>query len=395
MPIARFFLLLASVAACLLVSACAPPAASSSEVEAERALLEAELARLLPALGAPGATLAIARGDANPIAVSAGVADLETGEAMPPDARMFGGSTGKTFVAALVLQLVAEGKVALDDRVAPHFETEGWYASLPNSDVLTVRMLLSHTSGLPRYVLDERLWRTLNEEPDRTFEPKELLQFVSGVAAVHPPGEGWAYSDTNYLVLGLLVEKLTGQSYYAELERRVLAPLALTDTEPSTKRRYARLPQGYTSEGNKPPFFLAGTTVLDGEYIFNPSFEWTGGGLVTSASDMTRWASALYGGKVVETPLFEAMFEATPIGASDGAGYGLGVFVWPSPWGDVVGHGGIFPGYQTQVLYLRDHELALTLQVNADRTSGKLEQNLKQLLDALIPKLIETEESRG
>lgn len=122
---------------------------------------------------------------------------------------------------------------------------------------------MNHTGGLPRYVMEAQFWKARLDDPDREFSPVELLSYIFDKDAVHPAGDGWSYSDTGYLVLGLVIEEITGTAYVAELERRILRPLALDNTTVSTGRVVARLPQGYTGD-RVAPFYLPGRVVRDG-----------------------------------------------------------------------------------------------------------------------------------
>jgi D-alanyl-D-alanine carboxypeptidase len=246
-------------------------------------------------------------------------------------------------------------------------------------------MLLSHRSGLPRYVLKPEFWAKLREDPDRTFRPEERVAYVLDDAPVHEAGKGWAYSDTNYILVGMILEKVSGASYGSELERRILKPCALASTEPSVRRSLAGLAVGHTGD-RKAPFLLPARVVEEGRYAINPQFEWTGGGLVTTARDLARWAYLLYGGAVLGQAELDAMLEAGETGA--GFRYGLGAMLWESDHGPLVGHAGIMPGYESIVVYSRRGEFSLALQINADSTSGKLDRPMIVYVRELLPDVV-------
>lgn len=356
-------------------------------------LLEKKLQEKLEALkeesGFPGATVAAVLPDGTVVATVAGTAAPEGEAPMPRDARMFSGSTGKTFVSAVALQMIDEGKFSLDDPVSQHLGEEEWYPRLPNHDGLTVRMLLNHTGGLPRYVFHEPFWAELEATPDRVWKPEELLAYIFDAEPVHPAGEGWNYSDTDYILVGMIIEKVGGSTFYEELERRILDPLELSGTTPSTGRVHPGLVAGLT--GTKPEWHLDRIVLVDGAYIFDPGWEWCGGGLVTTSSDLARWAKRLYGGNVLtgemKAELFRAVSEET--GEPSETGYGLGVFVRNSTWGKAYGHSGIFPGYQTVLEYYPDLDCSMALQVNADGFSDRLDRSMSEYLDALMPVVAE------
>lgn len=329
--------------------------------------LQKKLEEIVKTNSLPGATAAIVLPDGQLISLAAGYADREADMRMKPGAQMFSGSVGKTFVAALVLKQVETGQLRLDEKLAAYFGEESWYRQLPNASEITVRMLLQHTSGLPRYVFQPAFIQALKEQPDRSWKPEELLGFVANMEPQHPPGKGWAYSDTNYLLLGLLLEKISGKAYYSLLEEQILKPLGLQHTYPSTQAELPGLTQGYIGSQN----ILSlprNKTVENGRYAINPQFEWTGGGLVTNAEDLARWMFSLQKEKVVSGRMLQEMRLPAAFGTGLPAesGYGLGCFAWKAGKGSHYGHEGVMPGHVTTVEYADDEGLAISIQVNTD-----------------------------
>ena len=334
----------------------------------------------------PGATLGIVLKNGTELKFATGLADEEAEQAMPLEGRMFTGSAGKTFVSAVALQLVDEGELDLDALVSSYLGSLSWYSRLPNHDSLTVRMIMQHTGGLPRYVFKEAFTKALLENSDKVWKPEETLAYVFDDTPVHPPGRGWGYSDTDYIVLGVIIEKITGETLYKQAQRRLLDPLGLRDTSPSNHRKLKGLVTGYTGD-KSPPFMLPGKVPVDGVYPINPQFEWCGGGFITTSLDMARWAKALYEGKVFSETMMEELLKAADwrTGQPAEAGYGLGVMIFNTPFGKIYGHGGIFPGYQTQMSYFPKWKTSVTIQVNADRLGPKLKADPNQLIGELIP----------
>lgn len=336
----------------------------------------------------PGATLGIVLMDGMEIAMASGWADIESKIPMKPLDRIFSGSAGKTFVAAVALQLVQEGKLDLEERISTYLGKEPWYSRLPNHKDLTVRMIMQHTGGLPRYVFKETFIDQLLESPDKIWKPEEILSFVFDDTPENQAGKGWSYSDTDYIVLGVIIEKITNNTFYDELDRRILKPFGFKNTSPSISRRLRGLVTGYTGD-KSPPFKFPGKLPVNGLYPVNPQFEWCGGGLITTSLDMARWAKLLYEGKVFSDDLLEEMLKPVDFrtGVPAKQGYGLGAMIFNRPFGLIYGHGGFFPGYETQMSYFPKWKIALTLQVNADSLSGKLKGNLNQFIDLLVPVL--------
>jgi len=335
--------------------------------------LQTTLDSLASAGDYPGATFTAILPDGKSIELATGYADVEKQTPMPPDGRMFSGSTGKTYVSAIMMQLIDEGKLDVNTLVSDYFNGESWFENLPNASTMKVHHLLNHTSGLPRYVFKPTYWETFNKDRLRKYPPKELLSFVAGDEPTHPVGEGWGYSDTGYLVIGLIIEKITGKAYYDVVTERIFDKLDFKATSTSTSRTFPGLVQGYTGD-HVAPYDLPPLVVEDGQYIFDPSFEYCGGGVVTNAPELARWTKMLYEGEIFSESRLKELL--TPVDFRTGkpakAGYGYGVFVYQTPKGPAWGHSGFFFGYQTELLYLPDVKCALALQVNADQTSGKV-----------------------
>lgn len=354
-------------------------------------ILQKKLEAIVKDNSLPGATAAIVLPDGQMISLAAGYADREADVRMAPGARMFSGSVGKTFVAALALKQVEAGQLRLDEKLEDHFGQESWYQQLPNASEMTVRMLLQHTSGLPRYVFQPAFIQALKDQPDRSWKPEEQLGFVANMEPQHPAGKGWAYSDTNYLLLGMLLEKISGRSYYALLEEQILDPLGLEHTYPSTQPELPGLTQGYI--GSQNILSLPRTkTVENGRYAINPQFEWTGGGLVTNAEDLAQWMHRLHGGKVIGKRLLREM--RLPIdfryGRPAETGYGLGCFAWQVGEGLHYGHEGIMPGHVTTVEYAADEDLAISIQVNTDEGFTSKLHGFVLELKAIVKTYLET-----
>ena len=330
--------------------------------------LQKKLDSLAKAHQMPGATFALVFPEGATLSLATGYEDREAFRLMNPNTPMLVGSTGKTFVAALVLQMAEQGKIHLDSHLSFYFGEEAWFQNLANANDITVRMLLQHTSGLPRYVFSDAFKKALEKNPDKNWPPKELIAFISHQPAKHRAGMGWSYSDTNYLLLGLLLEKVTKQSYYSLLQNNILDPLGLASTFPSNKRLLPGLSQGYIGAQDILGLNVK-KTVEDGRYVINPQFEWTGGGLISTSEDLASWMQQLHGGQLISERMLLEMRLA--VSFADGVpakmGYGLGSFVRYTKDGDThYGHEGIMPGYITAIEYSKKHSFSMAIQVNSD-----------------------------
>ena len=246
-----------------------------------------ELQRLLDqivAVGAPGAATRVRDGHGVAQAAS-GVADLRTGRPMRPGLTYRVGSVTKPFVATVVLQLVAEGRLSVSDTV------QRWLPGiLPYGDRVTIRQLLNHTSGVPDYTLEPlvRLY-TFPHGRFRAWRPRELVALIADQPPDFPPGTAWSYSNTGYILAGLIVQAATGRKLGQELARRIFRPLGLRDTyfpvnRPTIPGRNAR---GYSID----PFAQQPGPLLDFT-VYNPSLAWAAGALVSNLADLERFSAA-------------------------------------------------------------------------------------------------------
>jgi len=331
-----------------------------------------------------GATLGVCQADGNCFALATGFSNLETKTPMKPNNLMLAGSVGKTFALATALQLVKEGKINLDERVEKYLGAEKWFARLPNAKGITVRQLMNHTSGLIRYEFKDQFTKDLTTNPDKVWKPEELLSYLFDEKAPFEAGKGWDYSDTNYIVLGMIIEKVTGQKYYAEATRRILKPLKLERTFPQNKRELKGLIQGYAGANN--PFGGKDLVLENGKFIINPQFEWTGGGMVSNAEDLARWAKMMYEGKAFNASLLPEMLAgvSAPMLGKE-TKYGLGVIIRPTRAGLTYGHSGFFPGYMTDMMYFPEYKIAVAVQVNSS-----VPQNLGKPLGRVLVETAET-----
>lgn len=320
--------------------------------------------------GFPGATAAYVLRDGTTGVTATGLADVEDGTLMTVQSRMLSASIGKTFVGATALALAREGVLDLDAPVSRWLGDRQWFTRLPNHAVMTVRHLLNHSSGLPDHVHLEcfvtevsHRWR----EKHNPFSPEALIGFVLDMPPLFEAGEAWSYSDTGYILMGLVIEAATGRSYYEEIRERFLTPLDLTLTAPSDRRLLPGLAAGYMGAENAFGFPQK-TIQANGMMVWHPGFEWTGGGLVSNSRDLAKWGASLFGGNAMPGDYLKELLRAVPISPDDpNVYYGAGVGIYRSgPFGPVYGHGGWIPGYSSSLRYYPDHGVTIAFQINTD-----------------------------
>ncbi len=283
--------------------------------------------------GAPGILVLLKNGSQTTVA-TAGVADPEANGAVVAGDHFRIGSITKTFVATVVLQLVAEGRLSLTDTVEKRLP-----GLVPNGKKITIRELLQHMSGLYDYTDDPRAFTPyLAGKLSYTWQPRQLVKIAVSHKPVYPPGTRWSYSNTNYVLLGLIVQAVTKDSLAGELTRRILKPLGLKNTS-----------------------FVAGNHIPDpsahGYYhgvdmaFLSGSVYWAAGAMVSTGGDLVRFLTGLFGGKLLRPQQLAAMEKTVPIGTN---AYGLGVIKVATPCGVAWGHNGIIPGYSSWALSSRD-----------------------------------------
>jgi D-alanyl-D-alanine carboxypeptidase len=353
--------LAALVAVSTMIAGCATPSTTqqdvSASVEQERSLdpirsglLDETVPDAMKSAGIPGAMVGIWSRNGEYVKAF-GVADTATGSPMRTDFYSRIGSVTKTFTATAALKLVDEGGVGLDDPIA--FYLDG----VPNGEAITVRQLLTMSSGLTDYTKVPGFEESLFADPRREFTPTELLDLAFTAPAQFPPGEKFEYSNTNYILLGLLVERASGTPLAEYLAENILGPLNLDNTALPAGTRFASPhAPGYTEsfEDGGPP-----QQATD----WSASFTWAAGAMTSTLEDMRNWMPALATGALLSPELQRQRLETIPEpGGPADFGYGMGVFTIAG-W---IGHNGSVPGYQTVAVYLPERETTLVVMINTD-----------------------------
>lgn len=344
--------------------------------------LQARVDSLCAAGHFPGLSVAVVFPDDRAIAVASGMADSVKHQPMKTSDRMMEGSVGKTYVSAIAMQLIKEGKFNLDDKISKYLGHYSWFSRLPNANDITIKMLMQHTSGIMRYEFKPAFTNDLTANPAKVWKPEELLAYVFDEKAPFKAGQGWDYADTNYIVLAMIMEQVSGKAYYDMLRDRILKPYHLTETLPSDKRKLKGLIQGYAGKNND---FGHQSEVIapNGEFIINPQFEWTGGGVYANTTDLAKWGKMLYEGNAFDPAMLPVMEDGVParmLGRN--TNYGLGVIIRQSPdYGVSYGHSGFFPGYMTEMYYFPKYKMCIAVQTNSSDYASFKMQPLRVLMD--------------
>jgi len=363
----------------------------ATRAETLEAQMQALLDRFHAEYGFPGATAAISLPDGSLLVVATGLADVESETPMTPQTPMLAASIGKTFVGATVLALEADGALARADLVSDYLGDRAWFTRLPNNATMTVGDLLRHTAGLPDHVhlepFEAEMARRMTSGA-AAFTPEEAIAFVFDAEPLFGAGDGWAYTDTGYLLLGLVIETASGRSYYDLVSERLLDPLGLADTRPSSMRKLDGLAAGYVTEDN--PFGLPPRTMdVQGTLLWDPAMEWTGGGLVSTSRDLAFWGLALFTGRALDAPYLDSLLDGAPVSPdAPDILYGAGVAIYSqTSRGPVYGHGGWIPGYVSSLRHYADHGVTVAFQINTDVGVADDSTNLVPALEAALADL--------
>ncbi|MGW2961071.1 serine hydrolase domain-containing protein [Streptomyces sp. NPDC001220] len=316
--------------------------------------LDAAVRKVLREADVPGVTVGVWTPGRPDYVRSFGVANRETGQKMSSDLYTRIGSETKMFTVTAVLQLVDQGKVSLDDPVGEYLD------GVPNGDRITLRDLAGMRSGLFNYSEDDGFFKALTSDPQRSFTPQELLAYSFKHPVKFQPGRKFDYSNTNLILLGLLVEKESGQRLGDYLREHVLAPAGMSHTVFPTGNEFPTPhPQGYTDQ--------TATGKVEETAGWDPSWAWAAGAMISDLDDLHTWArTAATGvfpdGTTMVGPAVQKQRLTTPSTGIPGAGYGLGIFDVQG-W---IGHNGSLPGYEALTVYLPSTRTTVVVLLNTD-----------------------------
>jgi D-alanyl-D-alanine carboxypeptidase len=351
--------LLAALA--VLVAGCAGSGpirgTSTSPVRVDAASLRAEFAQLAKSLQVPGAAMLV-RGPDGEVTATYGVTEQGGSTPVSVADHFRVGSNTKTMTGTVILQLVQEGRIALDDPVSTYLP------NVPNGDHITIEQLLDMRSGLANYTATLALNTALDEDPQRVWTPEELAAIGLAEKPNFAPGEDWSYSNTNTVLLGLIAQKLEGEPLSAIFAKRLFEPLGLHETSLPAATD-ASLPEPYTHgymystnvdtmESAKLPAdelarAEAGTLLPSDQTNLNPSWAWAAGGVISTIGDLAKWVEALGGGGLLDANLQKerlASVRAVPVDLPDPE-YGWGI----AKIGRLYGHTGELPGFNSFMGY--------------------------------------------
>jgi D-alanyl-D-alanine carboxypeptidase len=335
-----------------------PSAAPNTPVDAQTAAkLQTTLDALRSRYRFPGIAVAVILPDGSSWSGRSGVGVLSTKVPLAADTLFSVASISKTFTAALALRLAERGVVSLDDPLSR------WVPSFPNAAKISLRELLNHTSGISDF-FEPAAYKWIDANHKATWTPAQVLARIG--RPYFAPGKGYRYSSTNYILLGMALEKATGEPLAATIRTEFLEPLGLSDTFLQGEEQIPNtLAHGYLSPLTAPKDVSVGQPMIP--YVSVATAAGASGGFVSTAADIARWGAALYGGRVLEPASLTAM---TDFSASQPYHptylYGLGVERLPVAGRIAWGHRGHLDGFWSTMAYFPDTHLTVAMTVNAD-----------------------------
>lgn len=301
---------------------------------------------------------------------SFGKADIEKGTSMSTADKVRIASNTKTVVATVVLQLAEEGKLSLDDKLSEYVPM------VKDADKITVRQDLQMTSGTFSFTEDEQFGVEFTADPLMEITPEQEIEIANGHENYFPPGQGWHYSDTNYEIAGLIIEKVTGNKLEDEVRNRVIERLGLNKTEfPTTPEIAGQHSQGYVLQDGR---------LVDYTRV-NPAIPWGGGAMVSDLYDVRTWVEALVSGSLLDKSMHEEQMKAVDMGGG-AMKYGLGIAEFG---GGFWGHNGSIFGFNS--IMMTNPELDATFVVftnKSDNESSEADKIAIACLKVVYPDLL-------
>lgn len=330
------------------------------------------LKRLVAAAGGPPGAIATMYRDGRLTVLRAGRADVKRPGAPKPTDHMRIASVAKAFNGAVALHLVDEGALGLDDTIGQRL------SGMPSAwGSVTVRQMLDHTSGLPDYTQSKGFAEQAKRDPRGFVSPQKIIGWVRREPLAFAPGSDYEYSNTDNIVVGLIVEAVTGRSYAKNLDAIVFGPAGLRQTSFPTKPALPKpFIHGYVTEVGEPP--------TDVSTFLSPSGAWASGAIVSTPGDLNAFIRADLGLEFFSAAQQEQQMRFVPGGKSSPPGpgqnsAGLALFRYKTRCGTVYGHTGNFPGYTQFAAATADGTRAVTTSLNIPAPKGQLLARLRNV----------------
>jgi D-alanyl-D-alanine carboxypeptidase len=355
----RLGILVAGVLLALVLVPAGPAAAALGRSSPRAAALTAAIRGVMRQASIPGAIVGVWQRGAAPYVRAFGVRDTATGQPMSTDLRMRIGSVTKTFLGTALLELVDQGKVCLDCPVSRYL------AGIPHGNAITIRELAEMRSGLFDYFANDAWVRAWLTHPRRGWTPRQLLAYSFSKPLRFAPGTSYDYSNANFLLLGLVVQKVSHQPLATYIKQHILEPEHLTHTSlPPGAAFPSPHAQGYTNFTVECVVLHACDTTVNAT-SWNLSVGWAAGAMVSTVGDLHRWARDVATGRLLTSTTQRQRLRFIAVPGVRHYGYGLALNN-NNGW---IGHNGDFPGYQSLSIYLPSQQATVVVLINTNTTS--------------------------
>lgn len=315
---------------------------------------------------------------------ASGKADLHNNIDMKPCNISRVGSTVKMFTATTVLKLIEEGKLGLDDKIADFLQGD-MISKIDNADQATIRQLLQHSGGIYNYIQNLKFQTASLNDLIREWKPDDLLKYAYNQNAIFEPGEDVQYSNTGYILLGLLIEKIEGKPFYKVFEEKLFNPLGLTLTKFAAQDHVPYgIVRGYID-------IYSNLQLIESTYFSGWDYYTADGGLISNPYDMSIFFNALMNGQIISSnSLNEMLTWKTPKEQDTDffpIDYGLGIFKIETPGGIAYMHSGDAIGYYANMLYFPGDSTTIAYAVNSNY--GKIDQfvSTREAMEKIISNL--------
>ncbi len=342
------------------------------------AALTTAITRVMRQESIPGAIVGVWRRGAAPYVRAFGVRDTATGQSMSTNLRMRIGSVSKTFTGTALLQLVDQGKISLDSPISKYI------AGVPHGNEITIRELAEMRSGLFDYFGNDAWVRAWLADPRREWTPRQLLAYSFSKPLRFAPGTSYDYSNVNFVLLGLVIQKVSHEPLATYIEQHILRPEHLTHTSsPAGAAFPSPHAQGYTDWTVECLFSRkCGRTANATGWNMSPT--WAAGAMVSTLGDLHRWARDVATGSLLTRATQRQRLRFIPVPGVKNFGYGLALDKL-NGW---IGHQGDLPGFETMSVYLPSQQATLVVLINANTTGLPLVPLAKTITKIITPKHI-------
>lgn len=366
---------LALIAGCSSSGGSTPSPSASSPAPSFAAGLNEQLTQVMKANAIPGAEILVRTRDEGEFRAVLGSAEIGKDVPLAGGESYRVGSNTKTMTSTVILQLAQEGKLSLSDPISKYID------GVPNGNKITITQLAEMRSGLYSYTFDKKFNETIDKDPQKAWTPEELLKIAFSHEPTAAPGTEYEYCNTNIILLGLVIEKLTGQSARDAFAERIFTPLGLSKTflpEATDSALPDPHPQGYQFGTNvetldtyavpkdQLPAALDGSLKPIDYTDSNPSWAWTAGGAISTVDELATYVEAMVDGRLLDAEYQKTRLDSIqPLAPGSPVGYGLGIARFTT---NLYGHDGQLPGYST--FMARDAERGITIVLGTNLSAS-------------------------